>query len=75
MNYWTAIPRSNWPGLKVSACMCLRYNYALPLIPAAPHVTSGLEVNIQGVLWMDTMEGHSKARGAERCRRRTFSQI
>lgn len=55
MNYWTAIPRSNWPGLKVSACMCLRYNYALPLIPAAPHVTSGLEVNIQGVLWMDTM--------------------
>lgn len=37
-------------GLKVSVFMCLRYNYALSLLHAAPHVTSGLEVNIQGVL-------------------------
>lgn len=39
-----------WLGLKVSVYMCLRYNYVLSLIHAAPHVTSGLEVNIQGVL-------------------------
>lgn len=37
-------------GLKVSVFMCLRYNYALSFLHAAPHVTSGLEVNIQGVL-------------------------
>lgn len=32
---------AQWPGLKVSVYMCLRYNYALSLIHAAPCVTSG----------------------------------